>query len=112
MSEVTLRIPMDSLMRLPSEAEYRAKDGQANASVRNENGTVVVYATCDSLQIMCEYYERKYNLYKNAYEEQTGRLYSELEKKPPNPFKAFGLGVLAGVILAVIVLTIVIEKKK
>ena len=111
MSSVTLKIPMDSLMKLPSEAEFRAKDGQANVSARNENGIIVVNATCDSLQVLCEYYERQYQYYKKKCEMQEALIQTKIKEKPPNPFKAFGYGTLFGAIFAT-VLFIKLKKKK
>lgn len=104
MSSVTLKIPVDSLMQLPSKAEYRAKDGQANVSARHENGLIVVNATCDSLQAVCEYYKRQYNFYRAMYEMQEDAFNTEVVKEPPNPLKIFGFGTLCGAILAAIVM--------
>ena len=50
MSEAVLKIPTDSLRKLPEAAEYRAKSGQASAVVKHRGDTIIVYATCDSLQ--------------------------------------------------------------
>lgn len=63
-SEVTLTIRTDSLALLPDGAMYRAHDGQASVEVSHLSATateperIVVYATCDSLLLMCEEYER------------------------------------------------------
>ena len=103
MSSVTLKIPMDSLMKLPSEAEFRAKDGRANVSARNENGIIVVNATCDSLQVLCEYNERQYQYYKKKCEMQEALLQTEIKEKPPNPLEVFGYGTLFGSILVTVV---------
>lgn len=63
-SEVTLTIRTDSLAHLPEGAVYRAHEGQASVEVSHLSATateperIVVYATCDSLLLMCEEYER------------------------------------------------------
>ena len=104
-SEVTIAIPVDSLRKLPDKAGYRAKSGQASATVKMSNDTVYVDATCDSLQILCEYYESKYNLYKKGYDElrsiqvDTNEKCSNLIK---TVFISFFIGVVIGVLLTII----------
>ena len=60
MSRVDLGIAVPELMRLPENASYSRKSGRATVDVRLSNDTVYVSATCDSLQRLVEYYERKY----------------------------------------------------
>ena len=55
--EAKLEISLAELTNLPEKAEYRAKTGRASATVKKKGGTIVVYATCDSLQRQCEYLE-------------------------------------------------------
>ena len=57
-SEVSLKIPADSLLRLPPLASYSGKSGQASVSVSRDRDVITVYASCDSLQLLVEYYER------------------------------------------------------
>ena len=61
---VTLAVGADSLLALPSGAGWHRRSGRA--SVRLERGrdssgraTIVVRASCDSLERQCEYYERE-----------------------------------------------------
>lgn len=64
MSEVSLTIPTDSLHRLPNGAGYSKRSGRASVKVTRRSSTptgpeyIYVYATCDSLQLLCEQYER------------------------------------------------------
>ena len=51
-SLATLRVPIDSLRRLPEGATYTQKGGQATASVGLEGETIVIHAGCDSLQAL------------------------------------------------------------
>ena len=47
-----MEIPTENLLKLPDKAEYRAKNGQASATVKIRNDTVYIDATCDSLKII------------------------------------------------------------
>ena len=131
MSAVTLTIPTDSLRLLPAGASYTDRSGQASVKVVRRAATttepeyIYVYATCDSLQLQCERYERTIrNLHKDYGEQLSGlkiRLaeanqeLQELEEKPPNPigtsFKWFVYGLLGGFLIARIKNIISIIKK-
>ncbi len=111
MSIATLEIPVDSLRKLPSNAEYRAKSGQASAVVKSQGDTIIVYATCDSLQRRCEYYERESAIYKEAYEEMQS-LFEEEREKRSNPVKTALISFLAGVVIGVLITIIVKLKMK
>lgn len=108
-SEVTIAIPVDSLRKLPDRAEFRAKSGQASATVKMSNDTVYVDATCDSLQIMCEYYERLYTNYKKGYEELNCILEEKNETRS-NPIKTVFVSLLVGVVIGIL-LTIIVKLK-
>lgn len=100
-----LEIPIDSLHKLPEKAEYRAKNGQANAVVQFNRDTVIVYAICDSLQRQCEYYESVAANYKEGYEALQNILQEEKEQRS-NPIRiAFILfaGIIGGVLSTIIV---------
>lgn len=106
MSEAKMEIPMQNLLNLPDDAGYHTKNGQATAAVQVRNDTVTIYATCDSLQIMCDYYESLYMNYKRGYDDLQSQCISEI-KKPPNTirmaFVAFLVGLVTGVSLTIIV---------
>lgn len=61
--QVHLTIPLDSIGCLPSGASFGNKQGRANvkASVGKQDGKDVIYidASCDSLQMLCLYYEEQ-----------------------------------------------------
>ena len=59
-SKAEIAIPVDSLLKLPSQAVYTHHSGQATATVAKEGGVIYVAATCDSLQREVEYYEGLY----------------------------------------------------
>ena len=134
-SEVMLTIPTDSLRSLPSGASYTDRNGQASVKVSRKAATatepeyIYVYATCDSLQLQCEQYERTIIRMHSSYGEQLSGLkirlaeathrMEELEleeqEKPPNPigtpFKWFMYGLLGGILIARIKNIISIIKK-
>lgn len=113
-SEVKLEIQADSLMKLPPMASYSGKSGQANVSVSRNQDVITVYASCDSLQILVEYYEKKSASYRKAYEEMA-TLYETEIKQRSNPVKmffcGFGIGVLLSIFIA-IAIYIILKRKK
>lgn len=104
-----MEIPIDSLRKLPEQAEYRAKSGQANAVVKFKRDTVIVYAICDSLQRQCEYYEQLAATYKEKYDNLQCQVQEEDEKRL-NPVKTAVISFLAGVVIGVL-LTIIVKLK-
>ena len=109
-SEVRLAIPADSLLKLPPLAQYSGRSGQASVSVSRDKDVITVYASCDSLQVLVEYYERTSSLWRERYEEMAD-LYEEEVKQRSNPVKTFfcgfGIGILANALI-----TIIIQKRK
>lgn len=112
-SEVRLAIPADSLLRLPPLASYNGKSGQANVSVSRDRDVITVYASCDSLQLLVEYYERTSSVWQERYEEMAG-LYEEEVKQRSNPVKTFFCGFGIGILLSVLttIIIIIILKRK
>ena len=108
MSQVEISISMDSLRNLPSGAVYHKKSGQANASVSTKGNTVVVVATCDSLQREVDYYEELYLSTKAELDSLKATVQTEKEQRS-NPFKigfiSLLVGLFAGVILTIIIQT-------
>ena len=128
-SEVSLTIATDSLRRLPAGASYSERSGQASVKVSRKAATatepeyIYVYATCDSLQLQCERYERQIRNMRSEYgerlNEMQGRLSAtsheleEVKEKPPNgigtSLKWYLAGLLSG-ILATIIIFIKLKK--
>ncbi len=128
MSEVVLSIPSDSLRRLPPGASYRGRSGQASVAVSRKPLTatepeyIYVYASCDSLELQCERYERQIIHLRSEYGErlsgmglelaESRREVEELREKPHSgiltSLKWYSGGVLTGIIL----LTIIIRKRR
>lgn len=111
MEMAKLEIPMDSLRKLPIDAEYRAKRGRASAVVKSRGDTIAVYATCDSLLRQCEYYERESATYKEAYEKMCN-LFEEVREKRSTPIRTVTVSFLAGVTIGVLLSIIVKTKLK
>ena len=98
MSSVTLTIATDSLRSLPAGASYSERSGQASVKVSRKAATatepeyIYVYASCDSLQLQCERYERTIRNLHREYGERLQEMQSRLSasqhteqvEKPPN----------------------------
>lgn len=110
-SEVRIQIPADSLLRLPPQASYNGKSGQASLSVSRDKDVITVYASCDSLQTLVEYYERTSSAWQERYEEMAG-LYEAEVKQRPSPVRTFFYGFGVGILLSVLTITIIILKRK
>lgn len=129
MSAVTLTIATDSLRSLPAGASYSERSGQASVKVSRKAATpteperIYVYASCDSLQLQCERYERQIRNLHSQYEERLNEMQNrlaatsheleEVKEKPPNAIgtalKWFFYGLLSG-ILATIIIFIKLKK--
>lgn len=110
-SEASLRISVDSLLKLPEKASYHARSGQATAKVEKSGDTIYVSATCDSLAREVEYYQslyewecRRSGLYKTQYD--------ELMEKRHDPLKLGGLCLLAGLLAGIYLVTTTNKNKK
>lgn len=80
-------------------------------SVGRKGDTVTVYASCDSLQLLVEYYERTSSVWKERYEEMAS-LYEAEVKQRSNPVKTFFYGFGGGILLSVLTTIIIILKRK
>ena len=129
MSAVTLTIATDSLRSLPAGASYSERSGQASVKVSRKAATatepeyIYVYASCDSLQLQCERYERQIRNLHSQYDERLNEMQNRLaatsheledvKENPPNAIgtalKWFFYGLLSG-ILATIIIFIKLKK--
>lgn len=110
-SEVRLAIPADSLMLLPPQATYSRKNGRASVSVARKGDTVTVYASCDSLQALVVYYERRADHYRKAFEAADAR-YEEEVKRRSNPIRTYFYGLGTGAVLGVLTMIFIQKRKK
>ena len=129
MSSVTLTIATDSLRSLPAGASYSERSGQASVKVSRKAATatepeyIYVYASCDSLMLQCERYERQIRNLHSEYSERLNEMQNrlaatlheleEVKKKPPNAIgtalKWYFFGLLSGILATII---IIIKLKK
>ena len=108
LSTVELKIPAQSLHSLPPGASFSEKKGQAGVKVEAIGDTVYVSATCDSLQVQCERYEKELTRIRSDTDKQV----TEIKKNTfQTAFKWCSTGFIAGVILTLIVITIFNRKK-
>lgn len=116
-SEVRMTIAADSLRKLPEGAVYADKSGQAHVSVSRKAATatepeyIYVYASCDSLALQCERYERTIRDMKrsagasaNTQKAQSAETHSAVEKEKRQgghgtPLKWYLTGILTGLLL-------------
>ena len=111
MSRAEVAIPVDSLMKLPAEAVYSERSGQATATVERKGNVIYVSATCDSLARELEYYEEQYYRARDALERHEE--YAETDQKGQdesiwNAPGVFIMGLLGGVLLTI---TFIINRK-
>lgn len=129
MSAVTLTIATDSLRSLPAGASYSERSGQASVKVSRKAATatepeyIYVYASCDSLMLQCERYERQLRNLHSEYDERLNEMQNrlaatlheleEVKEKPPNAIgtalKWYFFGLLSGILATII---IIIKLKK
>ena len=109
-----MEINVDSIKKLPEGAIYSKTQGQASLQVGRVNSEIIIYATCDSLLLECERYEKKVN-YLSSKLKEFGSI-KEVEEKPPcilSLFKWCLTGFVTGVVLTIFtVLIIKIKQRK
>jgi len=123
MSAVTLTIATDSLRSLPAGASYTERSGQASVKVSRKAATatepeyIYVYASCDSLMLQCERYERQIRSLRSEYGERllemqsrlaaTESQHTEQKEKPPNgigmALEWYFYGLLSGSLVTIII---------
>lgn len=107
--EVTLTIPTASLLELPPSSSFHKRNGRADVEVKREGDSIIVLASCDSLQRLVLWYEAQLARVKSENREREETLLSEA-KQGINPVKtgiiSFIVGFAAGIV------TIIIKRRK
>lgn len=111
---VHLTIPLDSIGSMPSGASFVNKQGRANvkASVGKEDGKDVIYidATCDSLQVMCLYYEEQNKKLARQNTELSNTIKTAKEHRS-NAVKVAIFSFIVGLLSGIVIITIKTRKK-
>ena len=108
---VRMEIPAARLADLPPGASFHKRSGRASAGVSRKGDTLLVYASCDSLQALCHYYERTSASWRQRYGEMEG-LYKEERERRSKPVRTFFAGFAAGALLSVLTTVFIIKKRK
>jgi len=102
MSRTILEIPTENLRKLPEGANYNSHNGQARVLASLKGDTILITATCDSLQRLIWYYERELV---DVYRDMS---YQTKETKPGvSSLKAFLYGVATGIIILLIIFLLI-----
>ena len=115
MSEVEMTIPIDSLLKLPSLASYYAKQGQASAKVTRDDGNIIVYASCDSLQELVWMYMQENATYKQRNDElqkESSALTETVSEWGSNRIKMLFVGFMFGLMGGIVSTILFIKRKK
>ena len=111
-SRVEIAIPIDSLLKLPTEAVYTHHSGQATATVAKKGEVIYVAASCDSLQREVEYYEELYYKARDALEQYKDSVQTETKQQSSNLLvkliTLFAMGFAAGVLTILCVIAMLI----
>ena len=107
-SKAEIAIPVDSLLKLPSQAVYTHHSGQATATVAKKGEVIYVAATCDSLQREVEYYEELYYKARDALEQYKDSVQTEAKQQSSNLMAKlitlFAMGFVAGAFLIILII--------
>ena len=120
---VRLSIPMNNLLSLPQGASYNGKHGRANVKAYvqpNDGGempTIIVEASCDSLQQLCLRYESERDSLRNRVSllsRQMEMSYSNNarteQKKPPNGVCLDLFFIIAGIMTCLFLMYLIRKK--
>ena len=106
-----MEIPAARLAELPPGASFHKRSGRASVDVSRKGDTLRVYASCDSLQALCDYYEQRSEQYRTASEQAEALLREELARRS-KPVRTFFAGFAAGALISVLTTVFIIQKRK
>lgn len=108
-SQVVLQLTKGQLNALPSDAVYTKKQGRATATVRQNGDTIVIYATCDSLLLQCEKYQKDIIRIRSQTEQYEQEIKQNIIK---TAFNWCVIGIIIGIIMTFISIKIIKSHKK
>ena len=111
-SKAEIAIPVDSLLKLPSQAVYTHHSGQATATVAKKGEVIYVAATCDSLQREVEYYEELYYNARDELEQYKDSVQTETKQQSSNLWVKLIISFLMGFTTGVLIKNIIIIFKR
>nr|DAU48826.1 MAG TPA: hypothetical protein [Caudoviricetes sp.] len=106
--QVHLIIPLDSIGQLPSGASFNNKNGRANVKAslgkQDDKDVIIIDASCDSLQMLCLYYEEQDTKLTKQNSELSNAIKTEKEQRS-NPVKvaifSFIVGLVSGIVITI-----------
>lgn len=102
-----MKIPLTSLRDLPTGAGYSQRKGRANLHLRVVHDTLLVDASCDSLQRLVELYESRAAAYQRQAAHNALLAAQEKEQRKTEVRETHGLWLRAGIGLLLIIATAV-----
>ena len=111
-SKAEIAIPVDSLLKLPSQAVYTHHSGQATATVAKKGEVIYVAATCDSLQREVEYYEELYYKARGELEQYKDSVQTETKQQSSNLLVKLIISFLMGFAAGALIKNIIIIFKR
>lgn len=111
-SQTQMKIAASDLLSLPPGATYQKKEGRATIRAEAINDTIYIAGVCDSLAREVEKYEELWRTSQNklsALEAKKGQITA---KTAYSPIKVFCIGLLLGIIVAVVGIIITIKRYK
>ena len=111
-SKAEIAIPVDSLLKLPSQAVYTHHSGQATATVAKKGEVIYVAATCDSLQREVEYYEELYYNARDELEQYKDSVQTETKQQSSNLWVKLIISFLMGFAIGALIKNIIIIFKR
>lgn len=107
--EVRLTIPTASLLELPPSSSFHKRNGRADVEVKREGDSIVVEASCDSLQRLVWWYEAELTRIRIENREKEETLQAEV-KQGINPIKTGIISFIAGFVAGIV--TIIIKRRR
>lgn len=111
-SSVELILSLENLRDLPPGASYHDKSGQANLNVVSDGGNLIITSSCDSLQLVIEQWEFRYNKLLREHEELQKTEVKERDPPLHKPILWFCIGLISGLVVGITLYIYYIRKKR
>lgn len=114
MSQAQITISAANLPDLPSGASFNKKSGRAQAEVSRDGDSIIVTATCDSLEREIEYYESLYYKALEAMDRLKNSVQNRDDRRSTSTVAVFAsvlTGLFVGMISTIIIITLYQRRK-